>query len=187
MQMDFEKANLKYKDIISEWLECPHIKEFWDNSQEHKDDILFFLHGRKSHSSYFNGIFTYWIGKIERDPYCLLMTSEVVINESLPQIWKDNLSATGKTYTIDFCIGNKTYLGKGLASHTLETFTKFFQENIASNADTFFIDPDENNPRAKHVYEKAGFKPIGDFDMSLGFFKGHKSLLMVKKLLPDGV
>lgn len=179
--MRFEKVSLKHKDIIYEWLEYPHVKEFWDNSQEFKDDMLIFMYGRKSHSSYFNGIFTYWIGKIEEDPYCLVMTSVVDANENILELWKDNLSKSGKTYTIDFCIGNKNYLGKGLASITLETFTKFFQKNIDNNADTFFIDPDENNPRAKRVYEKAGFELIGTFDMEMGFFKGHKSLLMVKK------
>ena len=179
--MYFEEVSLRYKDIIFEWLEYPHVKEFWDNSQEFKDDLLIFINGRKSHSSYFNGIFTYWIGKIEEDSYCLVMTSEVVLDESLPQIWKDNISKSGKTYTIDFCIGNKNYLGKGLASITLETFTYFFQKNVDNSADTFFIDPDENNPRAKHVYEKAGFKLVGTFDMGIGFFKGHKSLLMIKK------
>jgi RimJ/RimL family protein N-acetyltransferase len=175
-------VDLKCRDVIYEWLEHSHVKEFWDNSQDFKDDLLIFINGRKSHSSYFNGIFTYWIGKTNGEPYCLVMTSEVVLNESLPQVWKDNISGSGKTYTIDFCIGNKNYLGKGLASLTLETFTKFFQKDIYCNADTFFIDPNENNPRAKHVYEKAGFEIVDTFDMGIGFFKGHKFLLMVKKL-----
>lgn len=183
--INFEKANLKYKNTIYEWLESPHVKEFWDNSQEHKDDILIFINGRKSRSTYFDGIFTYWIGKIKEEPYCLLMTSVVDANDNIPELWKDNLSKSGKTYTIDFCIGSKKYLGKGLASPTLETFINFFQKNIDNKADTFFIDPDENNPRARHVYEKAGFEVVGDFNMESGFFKGHRSLLMVKKLPAD--
>ena len=48
-------------------------------------------------------------------------------------------------------------------------------------ADTFFIDPDENNPRAKHVYAKAGFEHVGDYSPHEGAFIGSTSLLMVKK------
>lgn len=56
--IEFEQATLKHKDIIFQWLAEPHMQEFWDNSQEHKDDILIFMNGRKKASSYFNGIFT---------------------------------------------------------------------------------------------------------------------------------
>jgi len=34
----FEKAILSHKDIIFEWLDKPHVREFWDNSQAHRDD-----------------------------------------------------------------------------------------------------------------------------------------------------
>ena len=63
---------------------------------------------------------------------------------------------------------------------------EFFQRKIDPSADTFFIDPAEHNPRAKHVYEKAGFMMMGDFEMDIGVFKGEQTYLMVKKLLPKG-
>lgn len=63
-----------------------------------------------------------------------------------------------------------------------ELFTKFFHSQVDTDADTFFIDPDENNFIAKHVYEKSGFKFIDNFVMQNGYFKGHESCLMIKKL-----
>ncbi|WP_083837057.1 hypothetical protein [Rickettsia montanensis] len=48
MNIHFEKANLTHKEIIFNWLEEPHIKEFWDNSQEHKNDILILLPAENS-------------------------------------------------------------------------------------------------------------------------------------------
>jgi RimJ/RimL family protein N-acetyltransferase len=48
-------------------------------------------------------------------------------------------------------------------------------------ADTFFIDPDVHNPRAEHVYQKAGFKQVGEYYPTEGAFIGHKISLMVKK------
>jgi RimJ/RimL family protein N-acetyltransferase len=179
----FEEAALDHKDIIFGWLDSPHIKEFWDNSAAHRQDIVSFMKGDKEPRTYFQGIFTYWIGSLEGKPYCLVMTAEVCKDKKdYPQIWKDYLSPTGRTYSIDFCIGNIALFGKGLAAPTLEAFMQFFQENVDEKADTFFIDPDDNNPRAKHVYAKAGFDLVGDYVMEGGVFDGKKTDFMVKKL-----
>ena len=88
----------------------------------------------------------------------------------------------GHTYFIDFGIGNKEYLGKGLAAITLDGFVKFYKKEVDPLADTFFIDPDLSNPKAKHVYEKAGFVLKGNFEMISGFFKGNPSHLLVKQI-----
>ena len=102
----------------------------------------------------------------------------------MPELWRIHLSKTGKTYGIDFGIGHTKFLGKGLAAPTLQEFTKFFQNNIDPHADTFFIDPDDNNPRAKHVYEKAGFKSVGKFKQQGRYhaFTGDETYLMVKRM-----
>ncbi len=181
-QIYFEKVSNKHQDIIFSWLAEPHMQEFWDNSQEHKDDIVNFIQGRKTPSNYFNGIFTYWVGLIHDEPYCFLLTAEVIDDSDCLAIWRTHLSSTGKTYSLDFGIGNPAFLGKGLAAPTLEAFTSFFSKNIDPLADTFFIDPDENNPRAIHVYEKAGFKMVGDYIAAQGAFKGQTSHLMVKQI-----
>lgn len=178
----FEKANLTHQSSIFSWLANPHVQEFWDNSEDHLKDILIFINGRKEPSAYANGIFDYWIGSIDNHPYCLLMTSEILSNDnSLPAVWKPYLSVTGKTFSIDFTIGDETYLGKGLAASTLISFTHFVQ-TIDPKVDTFIIDPAENNPRAKHVYGKAGFETVAEFIRDIGFFKGINHFLMVKKL-----
>jgi predicted acetyltransferase/RimJ/RimL family protein N-acetyltransferase len=179
--INFEKATLNHKDLVFEWIEKPHVREFWDNSQEHRDDILSFMKGRTEASHYYDGIFTYWIGSIENEPYCLLMTSEVIDVPDLPNVWRENLSQTGKVYSIDFCIGNEKYLGKGLAGPTLEAFTRFIKETVDFSVDSFMIDPAETNPRAKHVYEKAGFETAAEFIRSNCFFEGINHFLMIKK------
>lgn len=181
MNIHFEKATLAHKDIIFEWLEEPHMKEFWDNSQEHKDDILNFINGCKQH--YFYGTTKYWVGFINLKPFCFLLSDELLADqEDLTELHRTYLSKTGRIISLDFGIGNKTFLGKGLAAPALMVFTEFYQEKIDPKADTFFIDPAENNPRAKHVYEKAGFKPIGKAVAEKGGFIGSKSIIMVKKL-----
>jgi len=180
MNISFVKATREHKDIILSWLDAPHIKAFWDNSQEHRDDIINFIEGRTTPSPYFNGTFDYWIGLIDKTPYCFILTSEYADSPELSDIHSAQLSKTGKTFSIDFCIGHPDYLGKGLAAPTLQEFMRFFKRNVDSAVDRFFIDPDKNNPRAIHVYEKAGFRRVGEFIMEAGYFKGHKSILMIK-------
>lgn len=182
MQFHFEKVQSQHEKIIFEWLAEPHMQEFWDNSQEHKDDILNFIHGRKEPSNYFNGIFTYWIGSVDGEPFCFILTAKEQFDDKLPELWKAFLSKTGNTYSMDFGIGNKAYIGKGLAHLALANFMDSFRENVDPKANTFFIDPDSDNPRAKHVYEKAGFKEVGEFKGSISYweFSGEKSYLMIK-------
>ena len=182
--MKFEHVTLADKDTIFQWLKKPHMKEFWDNTESHKEDILNFMNGRIEPSTYFNGVMTYWIGSIDNEPFCFILTSDITPDDTTSDLWKENVSKTGTTYSVDFGIGNEKFLGQGLAAPTLEAFTEFFRENIDPKADTFLIDPADDNPRAKHVYAKAGFKFVGDFVMEGEAFKGEKACLMVKTLLP---
>lgn len=177
----FEKASPRHEKIIFHWLTEPHMQEFWDNSQEHKDDIANFIHGRKQ--TYFYGTTMYWIGLVEEIPFSFLLTDQILRSEvDLPDLHRDYLSKTGHTIALDFGIGNKDFLGKGLAAPTLRKFTAFFHDQIDPLADTFFIDPDENNIKAKHVYEKADFKLVGSYEMRMGAFEGQNTYLLVKHL-----
>lgn len=181
--VNFEKVQLKHKDIIFSWLSQPHIQAFWDNSQAHKDDIIYFIEGRKVPSNYANGHYVYWIATIENHPYALIMTIKENQGENREPIKTTHISQTGATYSLDYMIGDPEYIGKGLGAPTLEQFLIFFQAEIDSNADTFFIDPDVTNPRAKHIYEKAGFQFMGDFILGgTGVFAGRKTHFMVKQL-----
>lgn len=172
----FQKATLAHKGTVFEWLSHPHVREFWDNSPEHKQDIEIFMEGRQRPSPYFNGIFTYWVGLIVTTPYALIMTSDVFPEPSLPAEWLPHLSKTGKTSSIDFMIGNVDFFGKGFAAPTLQAFTEFIPAEVDLTVDTFIIDPSQRNPRAIHVYEKAGFHSVANFVRN-----NEPHLLMVKR------
>lgn len=51
-QFIFEKISAHHKDIIFQWLDEPYIKEFWDNSPEHAQDIIHFIKNRPEPSVY---------------------------------------------------------------------------------------------------------------------------------------
>lgn len=185
-KITFEKAQEKHKNSIFAWLENPHVIEFWDNSKEHRVDILLFINGRIEKSPYFEGKhdYHYWIGSIDNDPFCMMMTSELIrsecVKENSPYV--PYLSEKGRTIALDFMIGNEKYLGKGLAGEAIEVFTRFFQEKMGLVFDTFMIDPGFHNPRACRVYEKAGFKIVGDYTSKSGYFEGSKAFIMIKKM-----
>lgn len=181
-KITFKVAAKEDEKMIFSWLSEPHMIEFWDNSQEHKEDISNFIHGGKQR--YLAGTTKYFIGLIDNMPFAFILGDMANDDQNLPAIQKDSMSKFGHTIFVDFGIGNKDYIGKGLASKTLEEFILYYQANIDSKADTFFIDPDENNPRAKHVYEKAGFKHVGEYQPTKGAFVGHTSVFMVKKFSP---
>lgn len=182
LKITFEKASLSHQEIIFSWLSEPHMMEFWDNTQDHKDDILNFINGRKQH--YFYGTTKYWIGSIDNQPHAFILTDEIKRSEEdLSDLLKENLSKTGNTIFLDFGIGNKNFLGKGLAAPTLKSFIEFYLNDVDHKADTYFIDPDENNPRAIHVYQQAGFKIVGKEEPATkGGFIGQRSFLMVQTL-----
>ncbi len=176
----FRKVTLADKDMIFSWLDEPHMQEFWDNSQGHRDDIVNFMHGRKTRSEYFGGSNTYWLGLKDDVPFAFIMTHEENETTDPPGYYQPYLSKTGKTFGIDFGIGNTKYFGKGLAAPTLEAFTAFFAKEIEPQTDVFLIDPSLGNPRAIHVYAKAGFEKVAEFTQEGGYFDAEKGVLMVK-------
>lgn len=186
IDIHFKKAAIEHEALIFEWLLEPHIIEFWDNSQEHRDDIKNFIYGKKQ--TYFAGTTKYWIGYIKEDnaeykPYCFILSDILDPNEEgLSDIHKKHMSKNGNNVSIDFGIPNTKYLGKGLAASTLVEFMSFYKNEIDPSIAVFFIDPDKNNPRAMHVYEKAGFLHVGEYMPQEGAFIDHTSLVMIKKV-----
>lgn len=184
-QITFEKATFAHKPLIFQWLNSPHVVEFWDNSPEHRIDIELFMGGRKKKSPYGDDKydFHYWIGSIDAVPFSLIMTSELIpkdcVRESSP--YTPFLSKKGRSVALDFMIGSETHIGKGLASPTLQAFVEFFHKHNP-DFDTFLIDPEEQNPRAKRVYEKAGFKAVGQYIRTEGCHAGSPHFILILNL-----
>ena len=182
MNIQFEKASLKDKATIFEWLNQPHMLEFWDNSPEHRQDIEIFMGGRVVPSPYFGGIFSYWVGFVDDEPYSMIMTHEEHEETDPPEYFKPYLLKPEEVCCLDFCIGNTKYFGKGLAAPTIIAFMKYFIEQIEPKTKRFLIDPFLNNPRAIHVYQQAGFEIVGEFIQEEGYFDQSNGVLMMKDI-----
>jgi len=86
---------------------------------------------------------TYWIGYDKDIPFAFRITSP------------EGNDAT----TLDLFICDLNYWGKGMAVPMIQEFliSKF------ANVKKILIDPEATNTRAIHVYQKVGFKIVGEF------------------------
>ncbi|MFN8912512.1 MAG: GNAT family N-acetyltransferase, partial [Alphaproteobacteria bacterium] len=148
MVIHFEKVTEAHLDSILSWLLETHVMEFWDNSQAHKDDIVNFIQGRKTPSTYVDGNYVYWIASIEYEPFAMLVTIEETHKQDIGEGKLKRLSKTGHTYGLDYMIGNTKFFGQGYGAITLSDFISYFRESVDPKADTFFIDPVSNNHKA---------------------------------------
>lgn len=185
MKIHFKKVTEAHLATIFHWLLQPHIMECWDNTQAHKDDIVNFAQNRKTPSSYAGGGYVYWIAFLKDEPFAMLMTIQETHEKDISQEKIKRLSKTGHTYGLDCMIGNPKFFGKGYGSKTLSDFIDYFREFFDPKANTFLIDPANDNPKAKHVYIKAGFKHVCDFMME-GDVSGAGKIhhLLVKEFEP---
>ena len=125
------------------------------------------------------------MGSFDHQPFAMLMTIQETPHKDIGQEKLERLSKTGHTYSLDYMIGNPQFFGKGYGAQTLSEFIHYFRLCVDPKADTFFIDPAQDNPKAKHVYMKAGFEHVCDFIMkgeSSGAGKRHH--LLIRKWEP---
>lgn len=133
----FKSVEVKDRSLIHEWLLQPHIAE-WIHGvglQNTLNGLEKFFQGESDT--------TYWIGYDKDIPFAFLITSP------------EGNDAT----TLDLFICDLNYLGKGIAVPMVQEFliSQF------SNVKRVLIDPEGANRRAIHVYQKVGFKIIGEF------------------------
>jgi len=133
----FAPAIPSQRALIHRWLEQEHIKEWM-----HGIGLQNTLNGLEK---FFRGTSntTYWIGYDNDVPFAFLITSP------------DGNDAT----TLDLFICDLNYLGKGLAVPMIQRFLI----GHFSHVKRVLIDPEATNARAIHVYQKVGFKIIGEF------------------------
>lgn len=157
MTFYFKPAQSSQRTLIHQWLEQKHIKE-WIHGvglQNTLNGIEKFFQGASST--------TYWIGYDKDTPFAFLITS--------PE--------GSDAITLDVFICDINYLGKGLSVSMIQEFlTSHF-----SNIKKILIDPEATNTKAIHVYQKVGFKIVGEFIASWHPVPHYQMELHMKELL----
>lgn len=128
---------LKESDLtlVSEWLEKPHVKEWWNDE----------LTAEQIQSKYREKIGSSLVGAF----IVYLNTTPI----GFIQYWW--FEPTGDTVGIDQFIGEEDYINCGYGTHMILGFVKKIFKN--PRIKTIMVDPDPANQRAIRCYEKAGF------------------------------
>ena len=157
-KMDFLPLETKFRDIILNWLEADHVKEFYygDGLQNTLDNINLYCQGISNNGDY---SFDHWVAFIDNKPFGFLMTSTIDGPYDLNDDHNKWYVHGKHIFTLDLLIGPQEFLGKGLAHRMIKEFIL----NKFSNADFFLIDPEKSNLKAIHIYQKVGFKKIDEF------------------------
>lgn len=156
-RFNFKHVEVKDRPLVHKWLEEPHIAE-WIHGiglQNTLNGLEKFFQG--------NADTTYWIGYDNDTPFAFLITSP------------EGNDAT----TLDLFICNLNYLGKGMAVSMIQDFLISQFPNMTR----VLIDPEATNQRAIHVYQKVGFKIIGEFIASWHPVPHYQMELYMKDLL----
>ena len=169
-KITFVKLDKNYYQILKNWWHSERVRQFWDNSPEMEEDVdNYVLKGEKTY-------YDYYIGLYDGVPYALVMTSEQT-KDDFYEYYEKYLSETGKTYAIDFMMGNEEFVGKHLSSITLRTFVEQYSDEAA---DRFIIDPEFDNELAFKCYKGAGFEVVDTFVTKDGYFEGKSHHLMIR-------
>lgn len=134
--------------IIREWLKQPHVKDVWEDSQfeESYEEYVFrssngaveqfIIEWNKTPIGYFQ---FYWAARVGDG-------------------WWEGYDP--RTVGIDFYLGDKEFLGKGIGYKLLEFVKGRLFEN--ANIDRIIADPSPRNERIVHLLAKAGFRSRGE-------------------------
>ena len=143
--------------MVRNWLEAPHVAEWWGNPDEQfalvRDDL--------EHPA-----MQQFIVAIDDRPFCYLQCYD-------PNVWPDNGfgAQPDGTRGLDQFIGETDMIGCGYGSALIRNF---IERLVQSGTPRVVTDPDPANARAMRAYEKAGFEKVRLVDTPDG-----RALLMV--------
>lgn len=169
--LTFQKAAKEHVPIIHKWLDAPHVKAVWDEqTKDHPEGGL----TRRELAAFVTGkpaIFTPWVVFLNNTAFALILEER---DKSLVKDCRPFLVREGLTASLDFFIGEESFLGKGLSYRTLAAFISQMPPEVKR----VLIDPSPENTKAIHVYKKAGFRPVREFVVSEGLFKENTLIMM---------
>lgn len=176
----FKPATESQREMIHQWLQQDYIRK-WIHGQGLQNTLsgletFFRYQSENKELDRQSNITEHWIGYDDNKPFVYLLTSNIFKNTT--DEYAKYSESDGLAITLDIFMGEKEYLGKGLAN----TVIKEFLLSQFSDVSEVFIDPEKSNERATHVYQKAGFHIVGEFIAAWHPVPHHIMKLDMKKL-----
>ena len=152
--LSFHLVDTSTYETVLAWLHKPHVNAFY-----HGDGLRNTITNVKAQVEGETSAFQNWIASDDGRPFGFLMTSTIRPDKETDSRFNKHMFPDSRAITLDLLIGEEDYLSKGLAAPMIQAFLldKF------PEVDQVFIDPEDSNLRAIHVYEKAGFKQLETF------------------------
>ncbi|MGE3955037.1 MAG: GNAT family N-acetyltransferase [Parachlamydiales bacterium] len=174
MELTFFPLTKANAPLVRSWLAKPHVTEWFYGKglASTLKGIDQFVEGEGSR-------FDLWLAYSDKQPFALLMTSKVTLPDDELARW---CTTEGPAITLDLLIGEEAFLGKGLAAPLICEFLG----SQFPHVEEVLIDPEIRNTRAIHAYQKAGFRPLGEFTPEEGTMKGIPRLMMHRRQKMDG-
>ncbi|NGX59831.1 MAG: Aminoglycoside N(6')-acetyltransferase type 1 [Chlamydiae bacterium] len=149
--MKFDVVPSKEADLVKSWLKQDYVAQYFYGTglKNTLEDLELFINSEKSQ-------WTHWLAYDGTTPFGYLMTSSIDPSEGECAKYCDSNSVA---ITLDLLIGDVSYLGRGLSHRMIQNFLK----QKFSGVTDVFIDPAEENTKAIHIYEKAGFEKLEQF------------------------
>ncbi|MGE0501197.1 MAG: GNAT family N-acetyltransferase [Rhizobiaceae bacterium] len=145
--------------LLEVWLNSPHMREWWGDSDDELGFIRDMVEGRDTTRPYLITLDARPVGYIQ----CWYVGPHQTEEWTTDNPWISELpnDAVG----VDLSIGEPDLLSRGIGTAALERFVAMLR---AEGHETIIIDPDPANSRAVRAYTKAGFRPVpelqGRFD-----------------------
>jgi len=172
MKITFKSLANDHFPLLLKWFNTLHVKAWWD------PDIEWTI--EKVQEKYQSYISKYKLENgVAKEIYSFIIELDynpigyIQMYNAYDFVRSTTLTGLPKSLAaIDFFIGEKEVLRKGMGTKALE---KFINQFCFNKFEFVFVDPDLLNIAAIRTYEKCGFKAVRE-DLD------HRTLLMLKKL-----
>lgn len=150
-RIGFLPADPAHYPLLRQWLNEPHVLEWWGNPDEELGFIRDMVEGRDTTRPFILTLDAEPIGYIQ---YWFLGHHQ---NEEWTKDHPWLLELPSGAVGVDLSIGEPGKLSLGIGSAALTAFVGMLRR---LGHETIIIDPDPANVRAVRAYSKAGFRPV---------------------------
>jgi aminoglycoside 6'-N-acetyltransferase len=150
-QIHFVPVRPEHYSLLRDWLEAPHMREWWGDPEAELGFIRDMVEGRDTTRPFLFAVDGEPVGYIQ---YWF------VGHHQNGQWIKDHpwlLALPSETIGVDLSIGSADKLSQGIGSAALAAFVAMLRSQGHAS---IIIDPDPGNERAVRCYAKAGFRPV---------------------------
>ncbi|EKF19010.1 GNAT family N-acetyltransferase [Nitratireductor pacificus] len=147
----FAPVTAEHYPLLLDWLNRPHVREWWGDPETEVNNIRAKVEGRDSTRPFIIELDGRPIGYIQY--WFIADNSDETTLADAPWLAELPVDAVG----IDLTIGEKDLLSRGIGSAAVGLMVRQLLEAGHAN---IIIDPAPENARAVHAYEKAGFRAV---------------------------